>query len=192
MTEHYDLGERKCIIHRVTCEQKEEATNAGTTRRNYHMERGSTKHYVVPNEGEYDAEVYGCLGEIAFRDIVKKVGLESVSKFHPLYSITKEDWDNKAECDAEIYAKTIEVKTVMPPSGHKTRILVKKSEYKEGIDFYVAIKFIDEERYILAGFCTDEELKRKKPMTVGQGGPCYWMFLEDLHHMIPEWWKFDG
>ncbi len=186
--EYYELGERECRVHTVTPEQLAEATEAGTIRRNYHRKIGSTGHYYDPEQGEYQNEIYGCLGEIGFRDIVIRAGLKSVSHFYPLYSIGREELEKKAKCDAVIGTKTIEVKSIIPPSGHKTRILVKLREYKEGIDFYVAIKFISKDKYILAGFCTDEELKKNKLMTVGQGGPCYWMFLEDLHHMTKEWW----
>lgn len=191
MTEYHWIGNRECRIHTVTPEQLAEATEAGTTRRDYHRNLGSTKHYYDPEQGEYKNEIYGCLGEVGFRDIVIRNGLGPVSRFYPLYSIGREELGKKANHDAEIETKTIEVKSIIPPSGHKKRILVKLSEYKKGIDFYVAVKFINDNEYVLAGFCTDEELRINTPRSFGQGGDCYWIYLKDLHHMKKNWWRFE-
>ncbi len=191
MTECYYIGSRKCRVRTITPKQLAEATEAGITRRDYHRSVGSTGHYYDPEQGEYKNEIYGCLGEIVFRDIVKKNGLGSVSHFYPFYSIGREEIAKKANHDAEICSKTIEVKTVIPPSGHKKRILVKLREYKKGINFYVVVKFINDNEYVFAGFCTDEELKINTPRSFGQGGKCYWRLLEDLHHMKKDWWEFE-
>ncbi len=188
MTEYYDIGSRKCRVHEVTCEQREEASQAGIARRNLHSSYGSKKHWHDERSGEYSDEIYGCLGEILFRDVVKKNDLQDVSYFPPLYVNSVKDLAMLPPYDAKIEEKKIEVKSI-PPGENKRRLLVKLKEYKK-VDFYVAVKFVSDNKYIFAGFCTDKELKINEPFNF-KYTTSYWIFLTNLRHMKREWWKLE-
>jgi len=118
------------------------------------------------------------LGQIAFREKIREIGLGSESEFAPLYT---DDLSELPEWDAKVCMKEIEIKTIPPDDTiRRCRMLVKVSEFKN-LDQYAAIKFWDNETYSFCGFATGEEVSQSP---VGNFGfaPAYWLYIHKLPH----------
>ena len=159
---------------------EKEAMDAAIKRREYHAAFGSKRHWYDPTKGEYTDEYYGNLGHIAFRESIKKIGLEKYSKFAPLFV---SDLGELPEWDALVLNQKIEIKTVPPDTNVKRkRLLVKVSEFKN-LDMYVAIKFWSKSTYSFCGFATGSEILSAESRNFGFA-LAYWMFLDNLPHRV--------
>lgn len=165
-------------IHKLCPELKKQGYDLAKKRRDFHAGYGSTRHWYDPKKGEYTDEYYGCIGEMIFMQTMQAKNLGSDAEFPPLFS---EDPKNLPDWDARIKGKTFEIKTIPPddPDTRRVRMLVKLSECKENIDYYLAIKFIDEDHYIYCGYITGKELVKIRPQKF-RFSVSYAVFLKDL------------
>jgi len=118
------------------------------------------------------------LGQIAFRERVKEIGLERWSKFVPLYT---ENISELPDWDAEVCGESIEIKAIPPDSNvQRCRMLVKISEFKK-LDQYAAVKFWDDRTYSFCGFATGEEVAKAPVGDFGYAS-AHWIFINELPH----------
>ena len=157
---------------------KEKALQTAKLRRQFHAKFGSPNHWHDSKKGEYTDEYYGSLGHIVFKEHFRKQGLLNVCEFAPLYT---NNLDDLPAWDALVSSSSVEIKTVPPDDKIKrTRMLVKVSEFKK-LDFYVAIKFHDQETYSFCGMATGEEVASFPVRNFGFA-PAYWCFLDKMPH----------
>ncbi len=156
----------------------DEALETAKARREFHSGFGSKNHWYDPKKGEYADEVFGSLGQIAFRERIRALGLLDCSKFVQLYT---EDLSNLPEWDAKVCGKTIEIKTVPPDTDVKRcRMLVKVSEFKK-LDHYAVVKFWDDKSYSFCGFATGDEVGNAPVKSFGFA-PAHWIYISELPH----------
>lgn len=165
-------------IHKLCPELKKEGYALAKKRRDFHAGYGSTRHWHDPKKGEYTDEYYGCIGEMIFMHLMQEKNLGNDAEFPPLFSTNPKelpDWD------ARIKGKTFEIKTIPPddPDTRRVRMMVKLSEFKENIDYYLAIKFLDEDHYIYCGYIRGKDLVKTNPQKF-RFSISYAVFLKDL------------
>jgi hypothetical protein len=155
---------------------KDEAWETAVKRRDYHAAFGSKRHWSDPDKGEYLDEYFGSLAQIVFRENIIKIGLSDVAEFSPLYS---PDLKSMPIWDARILGKTIDIKSIPPDTNKiRKRMLVKKSEFKK-LDFYIPIKFWNDNEYSFCGLATGEEVSRAEVTNFGYED-AYWFFLDQM------------
>lgn len=170
----------KFKVYTITDQKwKDEAWDTAIKRRKYHAALGSKKHWSDPDKGEYTDEYFGSLGHIVWREKILEIGLGPVSEFAPLYT------DNLSELpawDSKILGKTTDQKTIPPDTNKiRKRMLIKLSEYKN-LDFYVAIKFWNEDEYSFCGMVSRKRIKDEGDEHKSNFGfaEAYWFLLDDL------------
>lgn len=153
-------------------------------RRDFHRSYNTKRHWDDPLKGEYGDEYWGVLGEILFRNHIKQKNLKDKSDFPKLFT---EDQKNLPKYDVKICDKKIEVKSIPPDSHGKKRIrlLIKESEFHND-DFFIAIKFWDDNTYSICGYITLEEVLNTK-ITQLKYSKGYSFFLKDLQHIKNFW-----
>jgi len=182
----------KPTIHRLTTWEKENAFKVAKERRDYHRSYGTTRHWDDEEKGEYADEYWGMIGEMVFRKHITHRILDEPIFFPPLWKVPQGE---RIKYDARIGDKTIEIKTIPPDSHGKRRIrmMIKAGEFHND-DYYVAIKFWDEDTYSFCGYLTLKEVLDSGIVNNarGTGGPYsegYSIFLSDLHKMTIDFYK---
>ena len=165
-----------------------EAEETAKKRRDYHSGKGSKQHWFDPQKGEYADEIYGSLGNIVFREFMKKAYPEVPCESAPLFTTKlKEmpDWDNLIDGKHSLEIKAI------PPDDEKIkriRLLVKKTEFKK-LDFYLGVKFWDINTYSFCGLATGEQVAGWPSKSFGYS-PAYWCLLSELPIKFEgKWWE---
>ena len=173
-------------VYSVNAEEKKIALEAAKKRRNHHRSYGSKRHWQDAEKGEYADEYWGVLGELLFRKHVAHRIIDESLDFPPLFT---EDQVNTPKYDSKIGSKKIEIKSIPPDSHGKKRIrmMIKESEFHDD-DYYVAIKFWDEENYSFCGYLTKAEILNSGIVDLPYSkGYCF--FLSELRKMTLNFYK---
>lgn len=154
-------------------------------RRNFHRGYNTKRHWTDPNKGEYEDEYWGVLGEIVFRDQINKRKLKSIFNFPPLFT---ENQSTIPKWDAKVNDKTVEIKSI-PPDSHgmrRIRLMIKESEFHKD-DYFVPIKFWDDNSYSFCGYLTLPEVLNS-PIQTLKYSKGYSFLLETIpNHMSVLW-----
>jgi hypothetical protein len=180
------LDKNNYIVHPITIREQETATEVARRRRDFHRGYGSQRHWDDKEKGEYADEYWGALGEIVFRKHLAHRILDESLDFPPLFT---EDQTNTPKYDAKIGAKKIEIKAIPPDSNGKKRIrlMIKESEFHDD-DYFVAIKFWDEETYSFCGYLTRSEVLESDIIDLPYSrGYCF--FLSELRKMTINFYR---
>lgn len=172
--------------HKAKPEWKKEAIETAHLRRKFHANFGSPNHWHDEKKGEYTDEYFGSLGHIVLREHCKMRNI-SGCQFAPLYT---DNLSELPEWDAKIHNASVEIKTIPPDSSgiRRRRMLVKVSEFKS-LDFYLAIKFWDEETYSFCGLASGEEVSSAPVRDFGFA-PAHWFFLDQMPREVKgNWWE---
>mgnify|MGYP003681295428 FL=1 len=173
-------------LHRITDEEKKTSLEAAKKRRDYHKSYGSKRHWQDQEKGEYMDEYWGILGELVFRKHLSHRIIDENIEFPPLFT---KDHANAPKYDSKIGSKRIEIKSIPPDSHGKKRIrmMIKESEFHDD-DYYVAIKFWNEESYSFCGYLTKEEVTNSDIVDLPHSrGYCF--FLSKLRKMTSTFYK---
>jgi len=106
--------------------------------------------------------------------------------FPPLFT---KDHANAPKYDSKIGSKKIEIKSIPPDSNGKKRVrmMIKESEFHDD-DYYVAIKFWDEETYSFCGYLTRQEILNSNIIDLPYSrGYCF--LLSELRKMTTDFYK---
>ena len=157
-----------------------EAEEAAIKSRDFHREKGTKGHWYDPNKGEYNGEIYGNLGQIAFREFLKENYTDMDLDFAPLFT---NNIKSLPDYDARIGKTRVEIKCI-PPDDRivRKRLLIKKSEFKK-LDCYVAVKFWSKTEYSFCGYAKGNEVA-EAPLHNFGFAPAHWFFLDALPHKL--------
>ena len=174
------LNKENYIVHEINGQDKSSALLIAKKRRNFHESYGSQRHWHDEEKGEYADEYWGVLGEIVFRKQFSHRIMDKSVDFPPLYT---EDQANTPKYDSKIGDKRIEIKTIPPDSNGKRRVrlMIKESEFHDD-DYYVGIKFWDDDSYSFCGYLTKSDILQSEIIDLRYSRG-YSFFLEDLRKM---------
>jgi len=173
-------------LHMITSEEKKISLEAAKKRRDHHRSYGSKRHWQDKEKGEYADEYWGVLGELVFRKHLAHRIIDESLDFPPLFT---KDHANAPKYDSKIGSKKIEIKSIPPDSNGKKRVrmMIKESEFHDD-DYYVAIKFWDEETYSFCGYLTRQEILDSNIIDLPYSrGYCF--LLSELRKMTADFYK---
>jgi hypothetical protein len=172
-------------VHLISGELKSVSMYIAKKRRMFHRSYNTKRHWTDPNKGEYEDEYWGVLGEVLFRSQVKDRNLKSIFDFPPLFTT---DQKSIPKWDAKVKDKSLEIKSIPPDSNgmKRIRLMIKESEFHKD-DYFIPIKFWDDNSYSFCGYLTLEEVL-SSPIQQLKYSKGYCFLLSEIPNQMSSLW----